>query len=87
MAKQGELSHTFDGKGPAERLADVGYKHRGWAENVAMGLRTPAEIMQLWMGSEMHRANILSQHTEVGIGVAAAADGTRYWTQVFGNSE
>jgi uncharacterized protein YkwD len=87
MAKQGELNHTLDAKGPAERLADVGYKQRGWAENIAMGQRMPAEIVQMWMGSEMHKANMLSQHTEIGIGVTAAADGTRYWTQVFANPE
>jgi uncharacterized protein YkwD len=37
------------------------------------------------MNSEGHKANILSQHVEIGIGIAATADGTRYWTQVFGN--
>src|SRR5262245_39708734 len=85
MAKQGELNHTLDGKGPAERLADVGYKYRHWAENVATGQRTPAEVVKSWMGSEIHKANILSEHKEIGIGVAKTADGTRYWTQVFGN--
>lgn len=87
MVKQGELNHILEGKGPGERLADVGYKHRGWAENVAMGQRTPAEVVQSWMGSEGHKANILSRHAEIGIGIAATADGTRYWTQVFANRQ
>src|SRR5262245_27847063 len=86
MAKQGELNHTLDNKGPAERLDDIGYKHRGWAENVAKGQAIAAEVVESWMKSEIHKANMLGQHAEIGIGVVANADGTRYWTQVFASS-
>jgi uncharacterized protein YkwD len=87
MAKQKKLTHTLDDKDPGDRLKDVSYAHRGWAENVAEGQLTPAEVLKSWMESEGHKANILSQHTEIGIGIATAADGTRYWTQVFANPE
>lgn len=87
MAKKNELNHELDGKGPGERLADIGYKHRGWAENCAAGQRTPGEAVTSWMNSEGHKANILSQHAEIGIGVAVAEGGTKYWTQVFANPE
>ena len=87
MAKQQKLAHTLDDKGPGDRLKDVGYAHRGWAENCAMGQETPEQVVKSWMESEGHKANILSQHAEIGIGVATAADGTKYWTQVFANPE
>jgi uncharacterized protein YkwD len=35
------------------------------------------------MASDGHRRNILSANTELGVGVAAGADGRLYWTQVF----
>lgn len=85
MAAKNQIAHFLNGKGPGERLADVDYAHLGWAENVAAGQRTPQEAIQSWMNSEGHKANILSRHAEIGIGIAATADGTRYWTQVFAN--
>ena len=40
-----------------------------------------------WMDSPGHRANILNcQARAIGVGVAAAADGTLYWTQMFGRT-
>src|SRR5437588_1464029 len=85
MAARNRIAHTLDGQGPGERLAAAGYRSFGWAENIAMGQSTPAEVVQSWMNSSGHRANILSRHAEIGIGIAATADGTRYWAQVFGN--
>jgi uncharacterized protein YkwD len=85
MAKQEKLDHTLDDKGPAERLKDIGYAFNLWAENVAEGQRTAAEVMSSWMDSEMHKANILSKNVEIGVGVAKSADGKKYWTQVFGS--
>ncbi len=39
--------------------------------------------MRSWMNSPGHRANILTgRFTEIGIGPATSADGTRYWTMV-----
>ncbi len=85
MARQGQLNHTLDGKGPGERIAELGYASSGWGENVAAGQRTPAEAMASWMGSPGHRGNILNpSFTEVGLGVARDTNGGAYWTQVFG---
>lgn len=85
MAAQGRLDHTLDGKGPGERLAEVGYAGSGWGENVAAGQRTPAEALASWMSSDGHRGNILNgSFTEVGLGVVRGANGGAYWTQVFG---
>ncbi len=53
-------------------------------ENVAMGYRTAAAVMEGWMNSSGHRANILNgRFTHIGIGVAADSDGTLYYTQIF----
>jgi uncharacterized protein YkwD len=85
MARQRKGSHVLDGKGPGERLRDVGYRARMWAENIAWGARTPQQVMSLWMNSPPHRSNILHRGVdEIGVGVAYARDGTPYWTQVFG---
>jgi uncharacterized protein YkwD len=86
MAKQDVLEHELDGKGPGERVADLGYKSQGIAENCAAGQRTPAEVVEAWMNSDGHKANILGEnYTEVGIGLAKTTDGKAYWTLVFGS--
>jgi uncharacterized protein YkwD len=83
MAKQGQLNHTLNDKGPGERLASVGYRSVGWGENIGSGYPTPAAAVTGWMNSDLHRANILGNFADIGVGVAADAAGQRYWTQVF----
>jgi uncharacterized protein YkwD len=52
---------------------------------VAYGQRTPAEVMDAWMNSPGHRANILNcQFKEIGVGVVPDSNGRLYWTQDFG---
>lgn len=81
MAKQEKLSHTLDDRGPAERLDAVRYAHLGWAENCAAGQRSPDATISTWMESPQHRANLLDKRfNEVGIGIATADDGAKYWT-------
>ena len=56
----------------------------GVTENIGMGQSSASEVVDDWMGSSGHRANILgSGHTRVGVAVAHAADGTAYWCQQF----
>lgn len=53
-------------------------------ENIAMGYGSPEAVMDGWMNSDGHRANILnSGYTDIGIG-AFCVDGTYYWVQCFG---
>ncbi|WP_433175501.1 CAP domain-containing protein [Actinoallomurus sp. CA-150999] len=83
------FDHTNpDGKGPGERLAAVGYASSAWGENIAAGQQTPAAVMDSWMHSPGHRANILNcGFHAIGIGVAFGSStpyGT-YWTQDFGS--
>ena len=55
------------------------------AENIAWGYRTADSLVNAWMNSPVHRANILNcANRAVGIGIAKKTDGTPYWTQVFG---
>jgi uncharacterized protein YkwD len=84
MARQQRLDHTLDGKGPGERLRDLGYRSFGLGENCAGGQRTPAEAISNWLGSPGHRRNMLNAtYVEVGLGIATGENGVRYWTQVF----
>ncbi|WP_431046049.1 CAP domain-containing protein [Streptomyces sp. P1-3] len=81
-------SHTSpDGHQPWDRAAAAGCAHRGIGENIACGQRTPAEVVEGWMNSPGHRANILKpDFTHIGIGYAVGGASGTYWTQLFGAS-
>ncbi|MFI0983082.1 sigma-70 family RNA polymerase sigma factor [Streptomyces sp. NPDC021093] len=85
MVARGFFDHTNpDGDGPGERVTAAGYKWSTYGENIAYGQSTPAAVMETWMNSSGHRANILNcSFKEVGIGIKDASGGIR-WTQVFG---
>ncbi len=54
-------------------------------ENIAWGYATATQVMDAWMASPAHRRNILNCGARsIGTGVRYAADGTPYFTQVFG---
>lgn len=54
-------------------------------ENIAKGQRTPAAVVDAWMNSSGHRANILSDsYTSMGLGLATDSAGSLYWVQNFG---
>lgn len=54
--------------------------NRTLGENIAAGQRTPQEVVQAWMNSPGHRANILNgSFTKLGVG-----ETNHYWTQDFG---
>ncbi|MFG2331529.1 sigma-70 family RNA polymerase sigma factor [Streptomyces sp. NPDC048604] len=84
MAARDFFDHTNpDGDGPGERVTAAGYRWSTYGENIAMGQRTPQDVMNSWMNSPGHRANILNcSFKEIGIGIHNA--GGPYWTQVFG---
>ena len=61
---------------------NVIYNYAG--ENLAMGQRTPAEVVQGWMESPGHRANIMKKEFgRLGVGVVMDSNGRLYWTQTF----
>lgn len=66
---------------PFDMMKRFGISYRTAGENIAMGQRTPQEVVNGWMNSEGHRANILNaSFTQIGVGYA---DGGNYWTQMF----
>src|SRR5438874_6042113 len=76
MASAGFFSHTGpDGSTPDRRIAAQGYRWSWWGENIAYDFGGPEDIVNLWMNSPVHRANILnSNFTDLGVGVAFAPD-------------
>ncbi|MEU3209270.1 CAP domain-containing protein, partial [Streptomyces cyaneofuscatus] len=85
MAAQDYFSHTsLDGRDPGDRITAAGYRWSTYGENIAKGQRTPADVMQAWMNSPGHRANILNcSFKEMGIGKVDSGGGP-VWTQKFG---
>ena len=61
-------------------LKEAGVKYFSAGENIAMGYRTPADVMKGWMDSEGHRNNILDpDFTDFACGVYKSG----YWSQFF----
>ena len=89
MAKYKFFSHIGqDGLTVDARADSIGLsKWRAIGENIAYnrGFENPVEFAcESWLKSPAHRDNLLSgRWKETGIGVAVAADGTYYFTQVF----
>lgn len=66
---------------PFQMMRSFGLSYRTAGENIARGQRTAAEVVNAWMNSSGHRANILNAgFTKIGVGYVA--DGN-YWTQMF----
>ncbi|MFJ8362814.1 CAP domain-containing protein [Streptomyces sp. NPDC093984] len=84
MAARNFFDHTDpDGKDPWQRAAVLGITDLG-GENIARGQATPQDVMDAWMNSPGHRANILNcDFTTLGVGVHFGSGGP-WWTQDFG---
>ncbi len=82
MADNGYFSHTSPTYGsPFQMMKAFGLSYRAAGENIAYGQRSPQAVVDAWMNSSGHRANILNaSYTQIGVGYVA--DG-RYWTQMF----
>ncbi|WP_370964144.1 CAP domain-containing protein [Amycolatopsis sp. cg9] len=86
MARYRYFSHTGRaGEDPAARISAAGYRWQRWAENIAAGQRTPEQVVDSWMHSPVHKANILDcRLTELGVGYTVDSARKAYWTQDFG---
>ncbi|WP_282083643.1 CAP domain-containing protein [Streptomyces tendae] len=86
MVARDFYSHTDpDGGKPWDRAAAAGAARRTVGENIACGQRSPADVVEGWMNSPGHRANILkSDFTRIGVGLAGGGRAGTYWTQLFG---
>jgi uncharacterized YkwD family protein len=82
MSTNHYFSHTSPTYGsPFDMMKKYGITYSYAGENIAMGQRTPEEVVTAWMNSDGHRKNILSPNF-TSIGVGYVADGN-YWTQEF----
>ncbi|MEU8547018.1 CAP domain-containing protein [Streptomyces roseoverticillatus] len=84
MARRGFFSHTDpDGRTPWDRAAKHGIRNLG-GENIARGHPDARAVMDAWMHSAGHRANILNgEYRTLGIGLNTSGSGP-WWTQDFG---
>lgn len=82
MASRGYFSHTSPTYGtPFQMIRSFGLSYRSAGENIAYGQRTPAAVVDAWMNSSGHRANILNaSYTQIGVGYCPSG---HYWTQMF----
>jgi uncharacterized protein YkwD len=86
MVSHREFTHGADF---ASRISAVGFDWSNVAENIAAGYQTPSSVVNGWMASQGHCANILSPvyrmvGTGVSVGGSATGDGGGTWTQDFG---
>ena len=82
MRDNGYFSHTSPTYGtPFQMIRAFGLSYRSAGENIAMGYSTPQAVVNGWMNSSGHRANILNaSYTQIGVGYVAQGN---YWTQMF----
>lgn len=82
MAANNYFDHNSPTYGsPFDMMKSYGITYRTAGENIAMGQRTPAEVVNAWMNSAGHRANILNgNYTHIGVGYVEQGN---HWTQQF----
>lgn len=85
MAEKRYFDHRSPTYGtPFEMLQKFGVKYKSAGENIAAGQKTPAQVMESWMNSSGHRANILnSSYTQLGVGFCTGGSYDTYWVQLF----
>ena len=85
-ANRGVISHRgSDGRYPPDRVEDVGYDFVFVGENLAVGFREPAAVVEGWMNSPSHRELLLHETPEdIGLGIAAENALRWHWTMKVG---
>jgi uncharacterized protein YkwD len=88
MAQHNYFSHAGrDASSPADRVARVGYSWKSVGENIAAGPATPESVVEGWLKSPAHCANLMApQFREMGIAFAVnrSSEAGIYWVQLFG---
>ena len=79
------FSHTRpNGSSFSTALTEQGVTYRGSGENIAWGQKSPEQVMNGWMNSDGHRANILNKnYKNLGVGYYQDENGVNYWVQLF----
>ena len=83
MKANSYFSHTSPTYGsPFDMLKQFGISYSTAGENIAKGQKTPQAVVNAWMNSEGHRANILNKNFKQ-LGVGYVGGSTTYWVQMF----
>ena len=83
-----EIAHSFSHTRPSgasfsSALSESGESYLRAGENIAYGQKSASEVVNAWMNSPDHRANILnSSYSRIG-SASGNIDGTLYWVQLF----
>lgn len=82
MKENKYFSHTSPTYGtPFQMMQSYGISYKTAGENIAKGQSTPHAVVNSWMNSSGHRANILNtSFTHIGVGYEKNGN---YWTQMF----
>lgn len=82
MLENGYFSHNSPTYGsPFQMITAFGLSYRTAGENIAKGYPTPQAVVNGWMNSSGHRANILNaSYKQIGVGYVSSGN---YWTQMF----
>ena len=82
MLEKGYFSHTSPTYGsPFQMIKAFGLSYRTAGENIAKGYASPQAVVNGWMNSSGHRANILNaSYEQIGVGYVSQGN---YWTQMF----
>ena len=85
MRDKGYFDHTSPTYGsPFEMMRQFGVQYSSAGENIAAGQKTAQEVMNSWMNSSGHRANILSKdYEQLGVGYVEGGSYGTYWVQMF----
>jgi len=91
MAQLNELEHTLPGVADPtlqSRANAVGYNYAWLGENIAFNYPDAPSVVNAWMNSPEHRANILNpNYTEIGVSFAWNSLGQAYATEDFGSQQ
>ena len=91
MAARSYIGHKGpDGSMPADRATRAGYAWVSIAENVAAGQTTAEEVVNKWLASPGHCANLMNpRYSDMGVAYAfnLASEKGIYWAQVFAAPE
>lgn len=79
------FSHTSPTYGsPFDMMKSFGIRYTAAGENIAKGYMNPTSVMNGWMNSPGHKANIMNGNfTEIGVGYVSGSNGSGYWVQMF----
>lgn len=82
MKDNNYFSHTSPVYGsPFDMIKNFGITYKSAGENIAKGQINPEAVVDAWMNSAGHRANILNaSYNKIGVGYVSKG---KYWTQMF----